>query len=222
MGTVVRVEDLFFNVPARLKFLKQDTTERRVIDNLLTRYALAYPLVRFKLVDKGTPTLQTTGDGDRRAILASLYGVETARQMLEVGVNDDGLTLSGFISPTSLTRSNRKDITFFVNGRWVQDVALTTALMQAYHTLLMVGRYPMAAVFLEISPEEVDVNVHPQKAEIRFRESRPGLQFCSACHPPILAGVHTSATDAGAEPVGERQVVIAWLGLVHCPFNGWK
>ncbi len=168
-GTVVRVEDLFFNVPARLKFLKQDATERRVIDNLLTRYALAYPLVRFRLVDKGTPTLQTTGDGDRRAILASLYGVETARQMLEIGFNDDGLTLSGFISPTSLTRSNRKEITFFVNGRWVQDVALTTALMQAYHTLLMVGRYPMAAVFLEISPEEVDVNVHPQKAEIRFK-----------------------------------------------------
>jgi DNA mismatch repair protein MutL len=169
VGTVVRVEDLFFNVPARLKFLKQDATERRLIDNLLTRYALAYPLVRFQLVDKGTPTLQTSGDGDRRAILASLYGVETARQMLEVGFKDDGLSLSGFISPTSLTRSNRKDITFFVNGRWVQDVALTTALMQAYHTLLMVGRYPMAAVFLEISPEEVDVNVHPQKAEIRFR-----------------------------------------------------
>lgn len=169
VGTVVRVEDLFFNVPARLKFLKQDATERRLIDNLLTRYALAYPLVRFRLVDKGTPTLQTSGDGDRRAILASLYGVETARQMLEVGFNDDGLSISGFISPTSLTRSNRKDITFFVNGRWVQDVALTTALMQAYHTLLMVGRYPMAAVFLEISPEEVDVNVHPQKAEIRFR-----------------------------------------------------
>jgi DNA mismatch repair protein MutL len=169
VGTVVRVEDLFFNVPARLKFLKQDATERRLIDNLLTRYALAYPLVRFRLVDKGTPTLQTSGDGDRRAILASLYGVETARQMLEVSFNDDGLSISGFISPTSLTRSNRKDITFFVNGRWVQDVALTTALMQAYHTLLMVGRYPMAALFLEISPEEVDVNVHPQKAEIRFR-----------------------------------------------------
>jgi DNA mismatch repair protein MutL len=168
-GTVVRVEDLFFNVPARLKFLKQDATERRVIDNLLTRYALAYPRVRFKVLDKGAPVLQTAGDGDRRAILASLYGVETARQMLEVDFEEDGLALSGFISPTSLTRSNRRDITFFVNGRWVQDVALTTALMQAYHTLLMVGRYPLAVVFLKIPPEDVDVNVHPQKAEIRFR-----------------------------------------------------
>jgi DNA mismatch repair protein MutL len=169
VGTVVRVEDLFYNVPARLKFLKQDATERRLIDNLLTRYALAYPRVRFRLVDKGSPILQTSGDGDRRAILASLYGVETARQMLEVSFADDGLSISGFISPISLTRSNRKDITFFVNGRWVQEVALTTALLQAYHTLLMVGRFPLAAVFLEISPEDVDVNVHPQKAEIRFR-----------------------------------------------------
>jgi DNA mismatch repair protein MutL len=79
------------------------------------------------------------------------------------------LKLTGFISPTSLTRSNRKDITFFVNGRWVQDFSLTTALLQAYHTLLMVGRYPLTALFLEIDPEEVDVNVHPQKAEVRFK-----------------------------------------------------
>jgi DNA mismatch repair protein MutL len=169
IGTVVKVEDLFYNVPARLKFLKQDSTERRVIDNLFTRYALAYPSVRLKLVDKGVPAFQTTGDGDRRAILAAIHGVDSARQMLDVSYEDEGIILSGFISPTSLTRSNRKEITFFVNGRWVQDVALTTALLQAYHTLLMVGRYPLAVVFLEINPEEVDVNVHPQKAEIRFR-----------------------------------------------------
>jgi DNA mismatch repair protein MutL len=176
-GTVVRVEDLFYNVPARLKFLKQDATERRVIDAMLTRYALAYPDVRFKLMEKGTPSFQTTGDGDRRAILASLYGVETARLMLEVNTEDEGLSLSGFISPTSLTRSNRKEITFFVNGRWVQDVALSTALLQAYHTLLMVGRYPMAALLLEIPPEEIDVNVHPQKAEIRFRNPDKVFSF---------------------------------------------
>jgi DNA mismatch repair protein MutL len=168
-GTVVKVEDLFYNVPARLKFLKQDTTERRVIDNLFTRYALAYPAVRFSLVDKGAPAFQTAGDGDRRAILAAIHGVDAAQQMLEVSSEEEGINLSGFISPTSLTRSNRKEITFFVNGRWVQDFALTTALLQAYHTLLMVGRYPLAVVFLEINPEEVDVNVHPQKAEIRFR-----------------------------------------------------
>lgn len=169
VGTVVRVEDLFYNVPARLKFLKQDSTERQQIDALVTRYALAYPATRFRLVQDGKLTLQTSGNGDRREILASLYGVETARQMLEVTADEDDLRIKGFISPISLTRSNRREITFFVNGRWVQDVPLTTALLQAYHTLLMVGRYPMAILFIEVPPEEVDVNVHPAKAEVRFR-----------------------------------------------------
>lgn len=177
VGTVVSVEELFYNVPARLKFLKQDMTERRAIDALLTRYALAYPQVRFKVSEGNTPSLQTSGDGDRRAILASLYGVDTARQMLDVAAEEDGFKLSGFISPTVLTRSNRKEITFFVNGRWVQDTPLNAALLQAYHTLLMVGRYPLAALFLEVPPEEVDVNVHPAKAEVRFRNPDKAFSF---------------------------------------------
>ena len=177
IGTVVRVEDLFYNVPARLKFLKSDVTERRAIDGLLTRYALAYPSVRFKLTEDANVTLQTSGDGDRRAILAALYGVEVAKQMLEVTAEEEGLTMTGFTSPTALTRSNRKEITFFVNGRWVSDTPLTTALIQAYHTLLMVGRYPMAALFLEISPEDVDVNVHPAKAEVRFKNQDRVFSF---------------------------------------------
>ena len=169
VGTTVRVEDLFYNVPARLKFLKSDITERRAIDQLVTRYALAYPDKRFKLLDGRNVTLQTTGDGDRRSILAALHGVDTARQMLEILSEEEGYRLTGFISPTSLTRSNRREITFFINGRWVHDAALNTALLQAYHTLLMVGRYPLTALFLELHPEEVDVNVHPAKAEVRFR-----------------------------------------------------
>lgn len=176
-GTVVRVEDLFYNVPARLKFLKQDTTERRAMDGLLSRYALAYPKVRFKFSNDDSIVLQTAGDGDRRAILAALYGVEVAKQMLEVLAEDEGLRLTGFTSPASLTRSNRKEITFFVNGRWVQDAALSTALLQAYHTLLMVGRFPLSVLFLEIDPEEVDVNVHPAKAEVRFRSSDRVFSF---------------------------------------------
>ena len=168
-GTVVRVEDLFYNVPARLKFLKTDVTERRAIDALITRYALAYSDVRFKLSDGNNVTLQTAGDGNRRSILAALYGVDVAKQLLEINAEEDGIKLIGYTSPTAITRSNRKDITFFVNGRWVQDTPLTTALIQAYHTLLMVGRYPLAAMFVEIDPEEVDVNVHPAKAEVRFK-----------------------------------------------------
>jgi DNA mismatch repair protein MutL len=177
VGTVVRVENLFYNVPARLKFLKTDTTERRAVDSLVTRYALAYPNVRFKVMDGKQVTLQTAGDGDRRAILAALYGLDVARQMLEVMASEESLTLSGFISPVSLTRSNRREITFFINGRWVQEISLNSALLQAYHTLLMVGRYPLTALFLEMAPEDVDVNVHPTKAEVRFRSQDKVFSF---------------------------------------------
>lgn len=168
VGTVIRVEDLFYNVPARLKFLKSDMTERNQINNLVARYALAYPQVRFELEQDGKIVLRTTGNNDRREILAQLYGVDVARQMLEVTL-EEGIRVSGFISPVALTRSNRREITFFVNGRWVQDAALVAALMQAYHTLLMIGRYPLAVLFIQLEPEEVDVNVHPAKAEVRFR-----------------------------------------------------
>jgi DNA mismatch repair protein MutL len=170
-GSLVRVEDLFFNVPARLKFLKQDSTERQQIDVLVTRYALAYPKVQFKLTQEGRLSLQSSGNGDRREVLANLYGLETSRQMLEVVAEEDDLNLTGFISPISLSRSNRREITFFVNGRWVQNGSLTSAILQAYHTFLMVGRFPMAVLFVEMASENLDVNVHPAKAEVRFRSS---------------------------------------------------
>jgi len=177
IGTTVTVEDLFHNVPARLKFLKTDVTERRTIDTLVTRYALAYPDKRFKLSEGKKAILQTAGDGDHRSILASLHGVDVAKQMLEVMAEEEGSRLTGFISPTSLTRSNRREITFFINGRWVQEIALNTAVYQAYHTLLMVGRYPLTALFLAIDPKAVDVNVHPAKAEVRFREQDKVFSF---------------------------------------------
>ena len=217
VGTVLRVENLFYNVPARLKFLKTDVTERRAIDALVTRYALAYPNVRFKVTDGNQPTLQTAGDGDRRAILAALYGVEVAKQMLEVMDAGDGLSLTGFISPTSLTRSNRKEITFFVNGRWVQEFSLTTALLQAYHTLLMVGRYPLTTLFLEIAPEDVDVNVHPTKAEVRFRSQDKIFSFVQrAARKALLAYTPVASVSpqlwGGSRPASteNREVGIDW------------
>ena len=198
-GTVVRVENLFYNVPARLKFLKTDTTERRRIDALLTRYALAYPDVRFKLIQDGQPKLQTSGNGDRRAILAALYGVDVAKDLLEVNAIEDDVRLTGFISPTSLTRSNRQEITFFINGRWVQDISLATALIQSYHTLLMVGRYPLAALFLELEPASVDVNVHPTKAEVRFTDPNRMFSFVQrSVRKAILA--YTPVPKMGITP----------------------
>jgi len=170
-GTDVKVQNLFFNTPARLKFLKQEITEKKLIVGLVNRYALAYPCIRFQLMMDNRLFLQTSGDGDRRAILAQVYSLDDAKKMIEVEHKDGEIAIVGFISPVGLTRSNRKDVTFFTNGRWVQDSSLSTALLRAYSTFLMVGRYPLAFLLISIPPKEVDVNVHPAKIEIRFRNS---------------------------------------------------
>ena len=169
-GTTVRVEQLFYNVPARLKFLKTDRTEKRHINDVVSRYGLANPGVRFKLYQDDELVFQTSGSGKPREVISAIYGVDTARKMIEVIYEDELLGIRGFVSSPGLTRSNRREILFYVNGRPVQDPALTTALTQAYHTLVMKGRYPLAMMFLEIDPGRVDVNVHPAKAEVRFEE----------------------------------------------------
>jgi DNA mismatch repair protein MutL len=219
VGTVVRVENLFFNVPARLKFLKADTTERRQIDMLVTRYALAYPHIRFQLKQDGKPALQTSGNGKRREVLAALYGVDVARQMLEVLAKEEELSIQGFISPTALTRSNRREIVFFVNGRPVQDAALVAALIKAYHTLLMVGRYPLGILFLGTPAESVDVNVHPTKAEVRFRDPNQvfsGVQ--AAVRRALLAHTPVPRVDNQLRWTPEP----GWETPVQKAYPGWQ
>jgi DNA mismatch repair protein MutL len=169
-GTRVSVEDLFYNLPARLKFLKSDTTENRHITGLVTRYALAYPYIRWSMSQDEKPIFQTTGSGERLEILQALFGPTEAGKLMPLNFEEHHLKLEGYISNLSLTRSSRKDITVFVNGRWVQDPTLTSAVIRAYNTMLMVGRYPVAVLFVTIPPELVDVNVHPAKAEVRFRD----------------------------------------------------
>ncbi|MGD2253180.1 MAG: DNA mismatch repair endonuclease MutL [Anaerolineales bacterium] len=172
-GTLVRVRDLFFNVPARQKFLKTEATERRNITEVVTRFALAYPKVSFRLVQEGREVLHSTGSGDRREALAAVFGPEIARQLIAIPESQGGpVRVSGYISPPSVNRATRRGLIFFVNGRLVRDARLSAAVVQAYHTLIMVGRYPMAVLLLEMAPENVDVNVHPTKAEIRFRDPR--------------------------------------------------
>ncbi len=169
-GTSVRVDDLFYNIPARRKFLKSELTERRQISLLVTRYALAYPSVRFSLEIEGRSGLHTSGQGDRREVLASLYDSSLARRLIEVDSINEEIIVTGYISPMDLTRGNRSELIFFVNGRWVQDPALAVAVMQAYHGMLMVGRFPIAVLFIQLPLEMVDVNVHPTKAEVRFAD----------------------------------------------------
>lgn len=180
-GAVIAVENLFYNTPARLKFLRTTTTEKRVIDEFVTRYALAYPRIRFRLAHDGRIALQTSGNGSTRDVLAAVYGVDVARDLLPIGDTDapaaDGnasirpITVTGYAGPPSLNRANRTHITLFVNGRWIKDSRLTYAVTQAYHTLLPKGRFPLAVLFIAMPHDQVDVNVHPTKTEVRFRDS---------------------------------------------------
>jgi DNA mismatch repair protein MutL len=161
-GSVITVEDLFHSIPARLKFLKAEATERRHIDGLVTRYALAYPAVRFRLTHDGRTAFETSGSGKLIDVLIAAYGLQVAQGMMAVDERPVTSTrVSGYVSTPSLSRANRNDLTLFVNGRWVQDRNLTYAVIQAYHSMLMVGRYPLCFLRVELPPEDVDVNVHP-------------------------------------------------------------
>jgi DNA mismatch repair protein MutL len=174
VGTVVRVRDLFFNTPARRKFLKSETTERRRLMELVARYAVAYPGIRFLVLAEGRATLETSGQGDARAALASVFDLATARSLIAIEpAPETPVSVSGFVSPPTVHRATRRDLTFFVNGRWVLDAALGAGVLQAYHGLLMVGRFPLGFLRLDLDPSDVDVNVHPSKAEVRFR--RPDI-----------------------------------------------
>lgn len=203
-GTVVQVKDLFFNVPARRRFLKTDTTERNWISRLVTRYAMAYPDRSFELVIEGRTKLQTTGNGDSLEVLAEIYGLDIAQQMIPVAkASSEGINVSGFAGAPFISRSNRREITLIVNGRWIQDVSLGSAVTQAYHTFLMVGRFPIALIFVEAPPEVVDVNVHPAKSEIRFED--PALVFS-------IVQRAVRATLLGQAPVQPMPMDSIWSG----------
>ncbi|MCS6773350.1 MAG: DNA mismatch repair endonuclease MutL [Anaerolineae bacterium] len=171
-GTTMTVEHLFARVPARLKFLRSNATERAHIDGLVARYALAYPAIRFALTHDGRVGFQSSGRGDLREVLVAVYGAEAAARMVAVEAPPDspGVRVWGYVGLPDLDHANRSKIFLFVNGRPVQDAKLGYAVIQAYHTLLRANRYPVAVVLIALPAEAVDVNVHPAKAEVRFRD----------------------------------------------------
>ena len=208
VGTVVTAENIFYNVPARRKFLRRPATEAGHMAAIVQRYALAYPACRFQYVNEGKLAFSTDGNGRVIDVLTKIYGRESAQQLIGVGRMREGggsagwdargkpggegeeevsfmsvgapssagtrggVGVGGYVSRPSLTRASRAQIDLFVNRRYVEDRALTHAVVQAYHTLLPVGRYPLAALFVELEAAEVDVNVHPRKTEVRFADAR--------------------------------------------------
>ena len=216
-GTIISVENLFYNVPARLKFLKANATETGHIHRVVSHYALAYPEIRFTLISTGRQVFQTDGSGALYDVLVSVWGLKTAKEMVAVEASVEaaidetptgqGVTVSGYVSTPALHRGQRDQLIFFVNRRWIQDRSLAHAVAQAYHTFLPVGRHPLAVLNIELDPTEVDINVHPTKAEVKFRE--PGRIF-SAVQRPVRAAVNEqSPMVRSAQSLGNYQ---GWEG----------
>ncbi len=163
------MENLFGNQPARLKFLRTKPTEAAQVQRIVSRYATAYPHVRFAYTNDGNETFRTNGTGKLAETILSIMGHDVASKMLPVLLNADDVQVSGYVSNTDLHRSNRNDISVTVNGRWVQDSNLSYAIEQGYGNSLPMGRRPIAVLHLVVPAETVDVNAHPTKQEVRFR-----------------------------------------------------
>jgi DNA mismatch repair protein MutL len=167
-GTTVTVSRLFRYFPARLKFLKSPSTEGGHIAHLVSQYALAFPEVKFSLILDGRSSLRTTGGGDLRAVVSEVYGPELAQRMIQLEHKGCLAEVSGLISPPAVTRSTRNYLSFFVNRRWVRSPLLTRATAEGYRGLLSDGQHPVAVIGVSVPPQEVDVNVHPAKAQVKF------------------------------------------------------
>lgn len=169
-GVEVRVEDLFFNTPARLKFMKSDATELSACIEAVSRYAIAYPSVAFNLSHNGNVALATDGSGDSLEALSKVWGRDLARGLAEIEAETAGIRVRGFISPPHLTKPTRAFQYVFVNGRPVRTRTLQAALDQAYRSLTPERRFPVAVLMLEVAPERIDVNVSPTKSEVKFQQ----------------------------------------------------
>ncbi len=175
-GTTVTVHNLLRKIPARLKFLKSVATENSHIANVVSQYALAFPEVKFTLFIDGRQSLQTPGSGRLLDSVIAVYGVEVAQNMLEIKGRESewesgavsSLGVSGMIGSPTISRSGRGYLSFFVNHRWISSRLLARAVEEAYHGLLMQGKYPIAIINIELSPCQVDVNIHPTKTEVKF------------------------------------------------------
>lgn len=169
-GTRMTISKLFNTVPARRKFLKSKTTESAHIVQCVRLYALAHPEIGFSLLDDGRSLFQSPANSSLKSRIAEVFGKQIANNLIEVDATEDGLRMHGFIGKPSLSRSSRHEMLFFVNNRPVENKTLSYALVESYYGHIPKGRYPVAFLFLDIDPERVDVNVHPAKREIRFRE----------------------------------------------------
>ncbi len=222
-GTTISVRNLFYNVPVRREFLRSEATEAGAIASVVTQYALAYPEIRFTLLLDGRLALQTSGSGDLREVLIELYGLDVARQLLPIeatyGTGMEEVQVRGMLSPPGITRSSRGYLHVFVNRRAIQPRGqIAFVIEEAYHTLLMKGRHPVAVLDLRVHPGAVDVNIHPTKSEVKFRDTprvmgalgravREALLASGEVRPWEDAATHTAPVE-----VAQRRFELRQLG----------
>ncbi len=169
-GTTITVTDLFYNTPVRYKFLKKDFTEAGYIEDVVTRIALVHPEIALKLINSGKVIIQTSGNGDMKSVIYSIYGKDVAENIIDVDYEYEDIKIKGVIGKPVVARSNRSNQLFFVNKRYIKDKVLTSAAEQAYKGLLTIGKYGFLVLDIEMNPQKVDVNVHPAKLEVRFAD----------------------------------------------------
>lgn len=171
-GTKVLVENLFFNTPARLKYLKSLQSELAHSVDVVNRLSLGHPQIAFTLISDGRELLKTAGTGQLKQTIAGIYGLQTAKKMLEISASDLDFEVTGYVSLPEVTRANRNYITLLINGRYIKNFLLNRAILDGYGSKLMVGRFPLAVVAIEIDPYLADVNVHPTKQEVRLSKEK--------------------------------------------------
>ncbi len=172
-GTVITVSDLFYNVPARMKFLKKDVSEGNAVAGVVQKIALSHPEVSFRFIRDGKEEMLTPGDGKLYSCIYAVLGREFAVNLIPVEYTLDGVHVYGFCCKPSATRANRTMQHFFINGRYVKTDTAAVAMSRAYQGLIMVGRFPACVLHIDVAPQAVDVNVHPAKIEVRFVNERP-------------------------------------------------
>lgn len=206
-GTTFLVRNLFYNTPARRKFLKSKTTEGNYIQDLVLRYSLAHSDIRFTFMTDGRNKLQTSGDGQVKTNIYYNYGSDVTKCLIPVEQERNDIRLYGFVGKPELSRGNRSFINYFVNGRYIKSPIITKAIEDAYKEFLMNHRYPFVTLFLEIDSHFIDVNVHPTKMEIRFTNQEEIYHFFYDTIYDALKNI-TLIPEVGLEPEKKQKTVM--------------
>ncbi|HWD37312.1 MAG TPA: DNA mismatch repair endonuclease MutL, partial [Fimbriimonas sp.] len=213
-GTEVLVEDLFFNTPARLKFLKSDTTELGQAMDHVSRYAIAYPRVAFTMTHNGQLAIRTTGSGGMLEAISDVWGRDAARALAPLGIEAGGMKLYGFVSPPHFTKSTRAFQYVFVNGRPVRTRTLTAAIDQSFRDITPDRRFPLMVLLIEIDPSRVDVNVSPTKSEVKFQHE-------GAAFDAIRVAVKSALMEHGMMPDATKIAAANQALAAARPLNPW-